>query len=292
MASYVLSRRQTKLHNALYVYFFLGLIAPVNYVTTLFTLKFLHLQNTYTGIILEFGTLGIPFLVFLYYGFYDSIPKELDEAAVIDGCTPFQLFFRVIFPLLKPATITGLVLNFLGAWNDFVTPLYLLSDNKKLGMTNSIYNFFGEHFNDWNMIFAGYRAHGHSHCDPLSLRSEVYCKRYGRSGKRLIPPIAKKDPITAVGSFFAFLFYFLRSTACARQDRSGEKITFVSSSLISPDSPNVSSICHFSFRQGSFKSVYRSSKGMAHRQRLFFHIRRSIWLPVKCCWLSVLFLIR
>lgn len=154
MASYVLSRRQTRLYKALYIYFFLGLIAPVNYVTTLFTLKYLHLQNTYTGIILEFGTLGIPFLVFLYYGFYESIPKELDEAAVIDGCTPIQLFFRVIFPLLKPATITGLVLNFLGAWNDFVTPLYLLSDNKKLGMTNSIYNFFGEHFNDWNMIFA------------------------------------------------------------------------------------------------------------------------------------------
>lgn len=154
MAAYALSRRQTKLHNALYIYFFLGLIAPVNYVTTLFTLKFLHLQNTYAGIILEFGTLGIPFLVFLYYGFYESIPRELDEAAVIDGCSPGQLFFRVIFPLLKPATITGLVLNFLGAWNDFVTPLYLLSDNKKLGMTNSIYNFFGEHFNDWNMIFA------------------------------------------------------------------------------------------------------------------------------------------
>ncbi|MCR1840905.1 carbohydrate ABC transporter permease [Murimonas intestini] len=154
MASYALSRRKTKLNNFLYVYFFLGLIAPVNYVTTLFTLKFLHLQNTYPGIILEFGTLGIPFLVFLYYGFYEGIPRELDEAAVIDGCSPFQLFFKVIFPLLKPATITGFVLNFLGAWNDFVTPLYLLSDNKKLGMTNSIYNFFGEHFNDWNMIFA------------------------------------------------------------------------------------------------------------------------------------------
>ena len=154
MASYSLSRRKTKAHNLLYLYFFLGLIAPVNYVTTLFTLKFLHLQNTYAGIILEFATLGIPFLVFLYYGFYDNIPRELDEAAVIDGCDPFQLFFRVVFPLLKPATITGLVLNFLGAWNDFVTPLYLLSDNKKLGMINSIYNFFGEHFNDWNMVFA------------------------------------------------------------------------------------------------------------------------------------------
>lgn len=154
MAAYALSRRRTKAHNMLYVYFFLGLIAPVNYVTTLFTLKFLHLQNTYTGIILELAALGIPFLVFLYYGFFDNIPRELDEAAVIDGCSPFQLFFRVIFPLLKPATITGVVLNFLGAWNDFVTPLYLLSDNEKLGMTNSIYNFFGEHFNDWNMVFA------------------------------------------------------------------------------------------------------------------------------------------
>ena len=154
MAAYALSRRRSKAHNRVYLYFFMGLIAPVNYVTTLFTLKFLHLQNTYLGIILEFATLGIPFLVFLYYGFFDNIPRELDEAAVIDGCTPFQLFFKVIFPLLKPATITGIVLNFLGAWNDFVTPLYLLSDNKKLGMTNSIYNFFGEHFNDWNMVFA------------------------------------------------------------------------------------------------------------------------------------------
>lgn len=154
MASYALSRRKTKLNNMLYLYFFMGLIAPVNYVTTLFTMKILHLQNTYLGIILEFGTLGIPFLVFLYYGFFEGIPKEMDEAAVIDGCTPFQLFFKVILPLLKPATVTGFVLNFLGAWNDFVTPLYLLSDNKKFGMTNSIYNFFGEHFNDWNMIFA------------------------------------------------------------------------------------------------------------------------------------------
>lgn len=154
MASYALSRRRSKLYKRFYFYFFIGLIAPVNYVTTIFTLKFIHLQNTYTGLILELATLGIPFLVFLYYGFYDSIPKELDEAAIIDGAGPFQLFFKVIFPLLKPATITGVVLNFLGAWNDFVTPLYLLSDSKKFGMTNSIYNFFGEHFNDWNMIFA------------------------------------------------------------------------------------------------------------------------------------------
>ncbi|HJC75308.1 MAG TPA: carbohydrate ABC transporter permease [Candidatus Mediterraneibacter faecavium] len=154
MAAYALSRRPTKSHRVIYLYFFMGLIAPVNYVTTLFTLKFLHLENTYIGMILDFAACGIAFLVFLYYGFFDNIPRELDEAALIDGCGPFQLFFKVVFPLLKPATITGVVLNFMGAWNDFVTPLYLLSDSEKLGMTNSIYNFFGEHFNDWNMVFA------------------------------------------------------------------------------------------------------------------------------------------
>lgn len=154
MAAYALSRRPTKSHRVIYLYFFMGLIAPVNYVTTLFTLKFLHLENTYIGMILDFAACGIAFLVFLYYGFFDNIPRELDEAALIDGCGSFQLFFKVVFPLLKPATITGVVLNFMGAWNDFVTPLYLLSDSEKLGMTNSIYNFFGEHFNDWNMVFA------------------------------------------------------------------------------------------------------------------------------------------
>jgi hypothetical protein len=56
-----------------------------------------------------------------------TLPRELDEAAVIDGCNPWQLFSRVIFPLLKPVTITVLVLNFLGAWNDFISPLYLLN---------------------------------------------------------------------------------------------------------------------------------------------------------------------
>jgi len=153
MAAFVLVRNKGKLNNGIYNYFFIGLIAPLNYVTTIRVLQMFELQNTFTGIILIFAALGIPFAVFLYYGFIGSIPAELDEAAIIDGCGVRRLFFSVIFPLLKPVTITAFILNFMGAWNDFVTPLYLLNRQNKLGMINSIYNYFGMHFNEWNMIF-------------------------------------------------------------------------------------------------------------------------------------------
>lgn len=154
MAAFVLSRNRTKVNRFIYNFFFFGLVAPLNYVMTIRVLKVLQLQNTYQGVILVYVALGIPFMMFLFYGFIQSVPKELDEAAVIDGCGLTRLFFKIVFPLLKPVTITGLVFNFLGAWNDFITPLYLLNDQKKLGMVNTIYNFFGYHFNDWNLIFA------------------------------------------------------------------------------------------------------------------------------------------
>lgn len=154
MAAFVLSRRRSKLNKAVYNYIFLGLIAPINYITTIKVFQILGIMNSYAGIILLYGALGIPFAVFVYYGFMRSIPKELDEAALIDGCNPLQLFFKVIFPLLKPVTMTVLVLNFMGAWNDFVSPLYLLSQQKKWPMVLAVYNFFGAHFNEWNMICA------------------------------------------------------------------------------------------------------------------------------------------
>lgn len=154
MAAFVLSRNKTKFNKTIYNYFFMGLVAPLNYIMIIWVLKYLHLQNTYMGVILVYVALGVPFITFLFYGFIKGVPKELDEAAFIDGCGLSKLFFRIIFPLLKPVTITGFIFNFLGAWNDFITPLYLLNDQKKWGMINSIYNFFGYRFNEWNLIFA------------------------------------------------------------------------------------------------------------------------------------------
>lgn len=153
MAAFVLVRNKDRINGWAYLYFFLGLVASLNYVTTIKALQLLQLQNTFTGIILVFAALGIPFAVFLFHGFIGSVPAELDEAAIIDGCGLRKLFFLVVFPLLRPVTITAFILNFIGAWNDFVTPLYLLNSAKKLGMINGIYNFFGMHFNEWNLIF-------------------------------------------------------------------------------------------------------------------------------------------
>ncbi len=154
MAAFVLARNPTRFNNVVLDYIFLGLIAPLNYITTIKVFQVLGIMNSYQGVILLYIALGIPFAVFAFYGYMHSIPRELDEAAVIDGSGPWQLFSRVIFPLLKPVSITVLVLNFMGAWNDFISPLYLLNRQSTWPMVMSVYNFFGMHFNEWNMISA------------------------------------------------------------------------------------------------------------------------------------------
>ena len=154
MASYVLSRRRTKINNFIYYFFICGLFFPVNYITLVRVFQWMGLTNTRLGIILVFTSAMIPFCVFTIYSFVETIPKELDEAAVIDGASPVMLFFRVILPLLKPTLMTCFVLQFMGVWNDFLTPLYLSSKSKLHPMTMSVYQFFGKEGSNWNYVFA------------------------------------------------------------------------------------------------------------------------------------------
>jgi raffinose/stachyose/melibiose transport system permease protein len=113
-----------------------------------------QLINTKAGMIILYSATQIPFSVFLIFGFIDSVPKELDEAAIIDGCGPIQLFFRVILPLLTPVLVTAGILNFLGVWNDFLLPLYFLNNSGHWPMTLAVYNFFGQYQQDWNLVSA------------------------------------------------------------------------------------------------------------------------------------------
>lgn len=154
MAAYVISRYRSRLNRFCFYFFFVGLIAPINYVTTLRVMKFLDIVNTYRGMILLNAALAIPFAVFLFYGFIATVPREIDEAGIIDGCSPLSLYFKIVFPLLKPVTITASVLTFISCWNDFITPLYVLNDSKKWGMIISVYNFWGLYTSDWNLICA------------------------------------------------------------------------------------------------------------------------------------------
>ena len=154
LAAYVFSRRRSKKISALYMYVVLGMVIPVNYVTLTKIMQITHLVNTAPGIILLYTAMQLPFSVFLIFGFVSKIPEEMDEAAILDGCSPLQLFIRVVLPMLKPAVVTAGVLCFLNTWNEFIMPLYFLHSSEKWPMTLAIYNFFGQFEMSWNLICA------------------------------------------------------------------------------------------------------------------------------------------
>ncbi len=157
MAAFIFARNRTRLNTFLYFFIILGITLPTNFVTLFRLLQVLHLFNTRTGLCLVYISGGISFNTFLFYGFIHSVPRELDEAAIIDGCRPLDMFFRVIFPLLKPVIATVAVLNFMGTWNDFINPLYFTNSSSKWPMTLAVFNFYGRfvgQLNQWNLVCA------------------------------------------------------------------------------------------------------------------------------------------
>ncbi|HBY70882.1 MAG TPA: ABC transporter permease [Lachnospiraceae bacterium] len=153
-AAFVISRNFKGINKFIYYFIIAGIAMPINNVALMKVMQALHLVNQRYGIILLYAAINIPLSLFLCYGFISTIPREIDEAAVIDGCTPTRLFTRIILPLLKPIISTLFVLNFMAVWNDFTMPLYYLNNSKKWPMTLAVYNFFGAFENSWNLVSA------------------------------------------------------------------------------------------------------------------------------------------
>jgi raffinose/stachyose/melibiose transport system permease protein len=154
MAAFVICRNRSKINNALYYFMLCGLFLPINYVTLIKVLTSFHVANTKLSLIIAFTSSMIPFCIFTIRNFIISVPVELDEAAVIDGAGPLSLFFKIIVPLLKPILATAFILEFMGVWSDFMTPLYLSSSSKMWPMNLAVYNFFGKMESYWNYVFA------------------------------------------------------------------------------------------------------------------------------------------
>lgn len=154
MAAYVFSRRRSRMNKILYMFLVMGIVLPINYVALMRVMQLFGLNDSRVGIILLYSAIQLPFMTFLIYGFVARIPQELDEAAIIDGCGPIRLFFRIILPLLSPALITAGVLCFLNMWNEFIIPLYFLNSTDKWPMTLAVYNFFGQFSTQWNLVAA------------------------------------------------------------------------------------------------------------------------------------------
>jgi raffinose/stachyose/melibiose transport system permease protein len=154
MTAYVLSRNRCKANKIIYFIIVLGITMPINFVVLIKVMQILQIVNTKIGIILLYSAIQTPFNVFLIYSFVGKIPRDIDEAATIDGCSPLRLFFSIILPLLKPVLVTVMVLTFLNTWNEYILPMYYLGSSANWPMTLAIYNFFGMYFKDWNLVCA------------------------------------------------------------------------------------------------------------------------------------------
>lgn len=153
MAGYVLQRKKSKFSPLFNFLILAGLIIPPAIVPTIWVLNGIGLFKTMPGIVLVEVALHLPFTVLLYKGFMATIPKEIEEAAIIDGCTKSKLFFHIIFPLLKPVSSTVIVLTAVAVYNDFVNPLYFFPGSENATLQLTLYNFTSMYKTEWNLLF-------------------------------------------------------------------------------------------------------------------------------------------
>ncbi|WP_034992982.1 carbohydrate ABC transporter permease [Liquorilactobacillus vini] len=159
MAAYAITRqrRKNKFFNLLYYYFISAMFIPFNVIMLPLVkqINTFHMDNV-IGITFLYIVFGLPMNTFLYAGFIKQIPTALEEAAIMDGATPFQVFFKVIFPLMKPMHATVAILSFMWTWNDFLMPLVLLSNPSQQTLQLSQYVFQGQFSTNYNLAFASY----------------------------------------------------------------------------------------------------------------------------------------
>lgn len=157
LAAYGIERRKSKVTSVIYTYFLAGMMIPFHlYMFPLFReLKMFHLFGNMAGPIAVYISGSIAFGTLLYCSFLKGIPLEIEEAAMIDGCTPFQTFWKVTFPLLGPCTGSMVILNGLGIWNDYLMPYLVMRSDSAKTITVEIASFVGQYSARWDIVFAG-----------------------------------------------------------------------------------------------------------------------------------------
>jgi len=156
LAAYPLARATAAWSRATFLLVMLGLVLPFQLAALPLyqTMRDLGLLGTVWALVLFYAGLQVPFTTFLYIGFMRALPRDFEDAAAIDGCRPLEVFRYVVFPMLRPVTVTALVLNAISVWNDFFTPLLYLSGSAQQTVPVAISGFVGQYVSDWNLIFA------------------------------------------------------------------------------------------------------------------------------------------
>lgn len=157
MLAYCLSRMNWKFSRIALNYVSIGLIIPVQVVLIplFIMIKQVKLQNTFMGLIVPMASFGMASCILMLYAFFRSLPKELEEAACIDGCNVYQSYFRIIVPIVKPALATQCVLIFISTWNEFTLSYILVTKESYRTLTVGLANFFVQiGLTDWGLIGA------------------------------------------------------------------------------------------------------------------------------------------
>ncbi|MBB3110728.1 raffinose/stachyose/melibiose transport system permease protein [Paenibacillus phyllosphaerae] len=155
MTAYRLVRRPTLFNKILFnvlvaamIIPFQSVMLPLMRITALF-----ELRGNLHGIVICYLGFGLPLSMFLYHGFIKSVPYEIEEAAVVDGASPYGVFLRIVFPLLKPITMTVIILNVLWIWNDYLLPVLVINDSFTT-IPLAVQKFFGQYLRKWDLAMA------------------------------------------------------------------------------------------------------------------------------------------
>jgi len=154
LVAFVMQRRKDRAASVVSSIMLAGLIIPAAVVPTIFVLQQIGLYKTLFGLIMIEVAYTMPFATLVFRTFMASIPSEIDEAAIIDGASPLQVFFKVILPLLRPAMITVIVVSAVAIYNDFTNPLYFLPGSQNVTVQLTLYSFISQFSSQWNLLFA------------------------------------------------------------------------------------------------------------------------------------------
>ncbi|WP_442602538.1 carbohydrate ABC transporter permease [Paenibacillus sp. KN14-4R] len=157
MAAYRMQRFPSRFNNVFFMLLVAAMVIPFQSVMIplIKVMSTLGLSNSIPGIVICYFGFGLSMSLFLFHGFVKGIPREIEESAVVDGCGPFGVFFKIIFPLLRPIIVTVILLNSLWIWNDFLLPLLVLGQKPEVRtIPLSIYSFFGQYTKQWDLALA------------------------------------------------------------------------------------------------------------------------------------------
>jgi raffinose/stachyose/melibiose transport system permease protein len=154
LVAFVMQRRGDRAYSIVSSIMFAGLVIPPAVVPTIFLLQWLGIYKTLLGLIMVEVALTLPFATLVLRAFMASIPREIDEAAIMDGASPMRVFFSIILPLLQPAIITVIVTSSVAIYNDFVGPLYFLPGSQNVTAQLTLYSFLSQFTSKWNLLFA------------------------------------------------------------------------------------------------------------------------------------------